>query len=346
MLRSDEPIEVNETEEINVIGNYGVWMNKEEVTKWKGLVPIEEYPINEDQEPEIITKRSQHQIEYVQELAIRYLRPPTPPAPGEIVITQEANKMTGPAPPLIIRQQPPRPETPEPLIIREAPPEPPMPIGIKKITISGKMLPPPPRKVVIERLAALPSKPQPVIVERWLPYSQVKRRVIFHKAAEKDPVIVKPKNIIVQWEAPQVQIKKEYKYLGVITANPVEYVQTYGSTLKNSSDLPEFVLDIKAPEGLTLAADYKSQSVHELEGDLHALKLIDLNKEGLGQYSEYVKGISTPTSSRASSVAKSQSMVSVPVSARAISVASSAVQSAVASVPISSRKSSVSILIY
>ena len=341
MLRSDEPIEVNESEEISVIGNYGVWMNKEEVTKWKGLVPIEEYQINEDDEPEIITKRSQHQIEYVQELAIRYLRPPTPPAPGEIVITQEANKSTGPAPPLIIRQQPPRPETPEPLIIREAPPEPPMPIGIKKITISGKMLPPPPRKVVIERLAALPSKPQPVIVERWLPYSQVKRRVIFNKAAEQEPVIVKPKNIIVQWEAPQVQIKKEYKYLGVITANPVEYVQTYGSTLKNSSELPEFVLDIKAPEGLTLAADYKSQSVHELEGDLHALKLIDLNKEGLGQYSEYVKRIPSPSNSRAPSVAKSQSMVSVPVASRTVSVASSAVQSAVVSAPVASRRTSV-----
>ncbi len=70
-------------------------------------------------------------------MAIRYLRPPTPPAPGEIVITQQPNVLTPPAPPLIIRQQPPRPPTPEPLIIREAPPKPPAAIGRKLIIISG-----------------------------------------------------------------------------------------------------------------------------------------------------------------------------------------------------------------
>ena len=73
-----------------------------------------------------------------------------------------------------------------------------------KITISGKRVPPPPRKVIIERLAPIPQKPQSVIIERWLPYSQVKRRVIFNKSTDKDPIVIKPKNIIVQWEAPQV----------------------------------------------------------------------------------------------------------------------------------------------
>ncbi len=62
-------------------------------------------------------------------------------------------------------------------VIREAPPSPPEQIGRKVITVSGKRLPPPPRKVVVERLAPLPTKPQSVIIERWLPYSQVKRRV-------------------------------------------------------------------------------------------------------------------------------------------------------------------------
>ena len=82
---------------------------------------------------------------------MRYLRPPTPPAPGEIIITQEPNYVPAPAPPLIIRQQPARPTTPEPLVIREAPPQPPTQIGRKIITISGKRLPPAPRKVIIER---------------------------------------------------------------------------------------------------------------------------------------------------------------------------------------------------
>ena len=142
------------------------------------------------------------------------MRPPTPPAPGEIVITMEPNYTTGPAPPLIIRQQPARPITPEPLILREAPPQPPRPVGSKRITISGKRIPPPPRKVVIERLAPLPSKPQNVIIERWLPYGEQKRRVVFNKPTQPDPVVVPPKNIIVQWEAPDVNVSTEIKYLG------------------------------------------------------------------------------------------------------------------------------------
>ena len=47
---------------------------------------------------------------------------------------------------------------------------------------------------IIERLAPLPSKPQSVIIERWLPYTAVKRRVIF-QGAPPDPIIVKPRNV-------------------------------------------------------------------------------------------------------------------------------------------------------
>ena len=97
-------------------------------------------------------------------------------------------------------------------------------------------------------------------------------------------MVVKPRNVIVQWEAPPIQVKKEFKYLGIIRANPAEYVARYGPSLKTSSELPDFVLDIKPPSGVVLAADHKPSSVPELEGDLHALNLIDLDKEGLSEY--------------------------------------------------------------
>ena len=287
ILRSSEPVVINETDEIEVNGHRGIWANKAEVVNWRGEIPISEYLINEDANPEIITKRSQQILEYLQEIAIRYLRPPTPPAPGEIVITQEPNVLTPPAPPLVIRQQPARPETPEPLVIREAPPQAPQAIGRKIITISGKRIPPPPRKVVIERFAELPAKPQSVLIERWLPYAEVKRRVLF-QAAPPDPIVVKPRNTIVQWEAPEVQVRKEFKYLGVVKANPAEYVHTYGLSLRVSNDLPGFVNDIRNPDGIVLAADYRSSGIHELEGDLHALKLINLDQEGLGEYRQYL----------------------------------------------------------
>ena len=285
------PININESEEITVLGNRGIWANKAEVVNWKGVIPIEQYLINEDANPEVITKKVTQQLEYIQELAIRYLRPPTPPAPGEIVIKQEGNTVTPPAPPLVIRQVPARAATPEPLVIRENPPLAPKPVGRKVITIGGKRLPPPPRKVVIERLAPLPSKPQSVIIERWLPYTQAKRRVIFQKAAGPDPVSVKPRNVLVQWEAPSVVVKKEVKYLGVIRANPAEYVSQYGDSLKMSRDLPKFVLDIATPDGLVLAANAKQSGLYELEGDVAALQLIDLDREGLGEYKTYLQGL-------------------------------------------------------
>ena len=141
ILRSSKPIEVNESEELTVLGQNGLWINKNEVNSWKGDLSIDEYEINEDLNPQVIVKPVSQQLEYVQELAIRYLRPPTPPMAGEIIITQEPNIQCKPAPPLIIRQQPPRVATPEPLVVREVPPLPPPKIATKRIVISGKKLP-------------------------------------------------------------------------------------------------------------------------------------------------------------------------------------------------------------
>ena len=295
LLKSCEPIPFeHNSDEIEVLGQRGMWLNKHESTSWVGEKPLCEYEINQDATPEVITKKPMHTIEYIQEMAIRYLKPPTPPAPGEIIIRQERHRVAPPAPPLIIRQQPPRPATPEPIVIREAPPPPPQLIGRKIITISSRKLPPPPRKVIIERLAPLPAKPQSVIIERWLPYNRVKRRVIFQRASDTEPVYVKPRNIIIQWEQPQIELKKHFKDLGVIQANPKEYIAKYGSTLKKTEELPEFVLEIRPPCGILLAENHHksvSSSRHlpyELEGDVDALRLIDLDKEGLSEYKEYL----------------------------------------------------------
>ena len=92
-----------------------------------------------------------------------------------------------------------------------------------------------------------------------------KPHFVLFQAAPPDPIVVKPRNTIVQWEAPQVQVRKEFKYLGVVKANPAEYVNTYGLSLRISNDLPDFVHEIRQPDGLVLAADYKPNSIHELE---------------------------------------------------------------------------------
>ena len=88
VLRSERPISVNETEQITVLGNQGIWSNRSEVLNWQGELPIESYKINEDPNPEVITKIYEKSVEYIQELAVRYLRPPRAPSPGEIIIKQ------------------------------------------------------------------------------------------------------------------------------------------------------------------------------------------------------------------------------------------------------------------
>jgi hypothetical protein len=215
ILRARDPVKINElSEEITLPdGQRGFWTNKEESMRWQGgPVPIDDYPLNIDEHPTVITKKAATNVEYVQEIAVRYLKPPTPPLPGEIIINEFTSEFTPPAPPIIIRQQPPRPVTPEPLVIREHPAPPPPVVPRKIITISGKLMPPPPRKVIIERLAPLPTKPQSLLVERWLPYAPLKRRVIYNRANQRETVVAKPKNVIIQWESPDVQVKFYFQF--------------------------------------------------------------------------------------------------------------------------------------
>ena len=60
---------------------------------------------------------------------------------------------------VIIRQIPETPSTPPTLVFRENPPERPEPPNCQVFTIPGTLLPPPPRKLVVERLPELPAKP-------------------------------------------------------------------------------------------------------------------------------------------------------------------------------------------
>ena len=48
ILKSTEPIPLNETQEITANSQRGIWANRCEVCTWKGDLPINEYPINED----------------------------------------------------------------------------------------------------------------------------------------------------------------------------------------------------------------------------------------------------------------------------------------------------------
>ena len=153
-------------------------------------------PDNVDPNPLIIRKKPETPVNYTQQVSVKFLQPPPPQQPGDIVITQQKDVQAAPVAPRLIRQKPPLPVKPAPLVVRERPPLAPAPIAPEHHVIPGKVIPPPPRKVIIERLPQLPQPPQDIIVERWLEYGPRSRRVVFQPAPKLIPAPA-PKNVLV-----------------------------------------------------------------------------------------------------------------------------------------------------
>jgi hypothetical protein len=258
--------------------------NPNNCTDLAPALPLDQYRLNVDNNPTVIRRKAQEKVQYLQEIAVRYLKPPAVPRGGDIIIQQQPSRQIAPAPALVVRQPGQRAPTPPPLIVREAPPQPPQPLPGKTITIPGKVIPPPARKVIVEKLPSQPAKPQNVLIERWLPYGQQSQRVVY-QPARPPCVIPDPKNIVIEWQNPDVEIKKEFKNLGVIAADPRDYVSRYGSSLVRSDALPQIAIQYSNAPGVTLAANSRIQEGPIIEGDVNALKLIDLDKHGLGYLS-------------------------------------------------------------
>jgi len=83
------PIASNETEEVNAFGYRGILLNRSQVQGWNGPVPINQYKLNNDSNPEVVTKVSSQPVEYEQDIQVRYLRPPTPAPHGDLIIKEQ-----------------------------------------------------------------------------------------------------------------------------------------------------------------------------------------------------------------------------------------------------------------
>lgn len=123
-----------------------------------------------------------------------------------------------------------------------------------------------------------------MIIERWLPYSQVKRQVHFNPAPKVAVDNSSQKNLIIQWEEPNVKVSQEIKYLDTIDADPNEYLSRYGADVVQTIDLPKLVTDIPTPKDVGLLASEMDNAINELIGDLEALRHVNLEAEGLGEY--------------------------------------------------------------
>lgn len=294
ILNARQPIPVNEsaltTVRINGQEITGIWVNKDECLNWRGPIPLEHYAINVDAAT-VIRKQVAHSYDQVQNISVRYLKPPPLPAPGDLIIRHEADVQLPPAPPIIIRQQAAAVKAPPTLIYREKPPRAPAPVPTQTITIPGRTIEPPPRQVIVERMAAAAPLPQDVVIERWLAYPRQKRQVVHQKAKTTLQPLPAPKNVLIDWESQdQTQVRQQYHFLGVESENPIEYERRHGHELVETNRLPAFVneLNTKLPPGETLAANV-SQVEFTLTGDLDALKLVEKSNPSINLKDYFVQ---------------------------------------------------------
>ncbi|CAF0740054.1 unnamed protein product [Brachionus calyciflorus] len=268
-------------------------------------ISLDQYKLNNDPNPEVLRKKPADRIRYVQDVAIRFLEPPQPPKPGDIVVKHLPNRQIAPAPPLVVRQAPPKPATPAPLVLREVPPQPPARIPDQLVTVPGKVLAPPARKVVVERLPPIPPKPQQIFLEKWLPFKQQKRRVVYQRP-EPDCVLPNPRNLVIQWDAPEVEVTRDYKNLGTQLADPQDYVRRHGSELLRHEEFKTAASRVGAPDSVVSSDSHRELGLPELEGDVEALRLVDLERTGLASYRSYLSGLGVSYDAAAFSSSASQ----------------------------------------
>lgn len=101
IMTSRNPIRVYETAKTTANGYTGLWLNKSENMNWKGAKNIEEYPIFNDPNPELIQKKPEDCIATSQKITYKFLKPP--PIVEDIIIKKEADRRMPELPPLVIR---------------------------------------------------------------------------------------------------------------------------------------------------------------------------------------------------------------------------------------------------
>jgi len=91
------------------------------------------------------------------------------------------------------------------------------------------------------------------------------------------------KNLIIKWDSPKVNVIKEIHTLPTVSGDPDEYRRLYGSTLLSVTQMNSTLKSLH----IALPQSFQSvgvQRVARLEGDLEALKLVDLDRWGLSEY--------------------------------------------------------------
>ena len=96
---------------------------------------------------------------------------------------------------------------------------------------------------------------QDIVIERWLGYETRTRNVVYQEATTAFITVEPVKNILIQWETPDVDIMQKYTYLGIEEMNPWKYIARFGASLVSAANLPPEVHEFVTPVGEVLAVD-------------------------------------------------------------------------------------------
>ena len=130
--------------------------------------------------------------------------------------------------------------------------------------------------MIVEKFPQLPSPPQDIIIERWLEYPERLRRVVYQPAP---PLIPQPppKNVHIIWDAPAVSIRREFRNLGIVVANPSQYAAQHGASLVHASQIPPIAPQVRPNSGEALAIESPPRPPR-LVGDVQALGLVSRHR--------------------------------------------------------------------
>ena len=114
---------------------------------------------------------------------------------------------------------------------------------------------------------------QDVPIEQWLNYEKKKSQKATHDKPKPTRLLPKPKNLFTEWHHPDVEIKREFNFLGVEIARPSEY-EAQHNTFYELNNLPYDVFNFKIPDEVLDVykhANKKPSSVYSQDsGSAHA----------------------------------------------------------------------------
>jgi len=291
----DPTLGYESAENINVNGVSGHYVNKSEAeSSWRGDVGLTAIQVFQDSAPEVVRKKATNcPANLKNHQTLKALKVCEAKPVGDIIIEETPSVQAGPQPEppplhLVLPGKGPSGNKRE-VHIQEQAPAPQRDIGEKVIRIPSRnpagKAPHGQRQLIVESLPDAPdTSSEDVHVVRWLAPAPRTRRVIFKPAPPTcaPPAPPPPKNLHVIWEPCSLEAATEFRFLGQECAQPG---QTGSGQVVATGQLPQFALSQQAPAGERWASDARpGDDIPKLVGDLEALKLIDLDREGLSEY--------------------------------------------------------------